>query len=303
MRIGIIGAGAIGCLFGAILAKAGNQVVLVHRSPKVVNAINRNGLRLREPGERTLKLKLTAHLAPADLKSCDLVVVAVKAYDTTEAARMHRRFLTPDSTILTLQNGLDNLEALSRVFGKTRVLAGSTTEGSLSIGPGSVIHTGRGRTWIGDPRGRGSERCSNVVGAFQGAGLHIKESKNITGVVWSKTIVNSAINPVSALTGLSNGLLPKMVGMRETMLEVVKEGVAVSRMEKVRLEPVPQKFLFETLRETAQNRSSMLQDVQRGKRTEVHQLNGAIVERGAKFGIPTPVNKVLTFLVSGLEAP
>ena len=122
------------------------------------------------------------------------------------------------------------------------------------------------------------------------------------GVVWSKTIVNSAINPVSALTGLPNGMLPKLPRVKEVMMEVVREGVAVSRREKVRLEPAPQRLLFEVLKATAQNRSSMLQDVERRKSTEIQELNGAIVDRGAKHGIPTPINRVLTFLVSGLEA-
>ncbi len=298
----IIGAGAMGCLFCARLKTTGNDVLLVERDARTVSEIGRNGVRLRQLDGRVARVRVPVEMAPGNLQEFELVLITVKAYSTSEAARQHRRRVGREATILTLQNGLGNVEALARWFGGGRVVAGSTTEASLLLGPGVVAHTGRGRIVIGEMDGRRSDRCLDILNVFREAGFESGVTGNVEGVVWSKAIVNSAINPVSALTGLRNGWLDAVDGVRRVMLGVVDEGVRVSGAEGVRLEPGNTvRLLHRILRASAGNRSSMLQDVLNGRRTEIRELNGVIVERGRRNGIATPCNRFLTSLVVGLE--
>ncbi len=301
MRIGVIGAGAIGCLFGAMLSRGGNEVVMVHRDPGVVSAIRRRGVEIHYGKGKVVRARTRAELAPASLVDCELVLMTVKAYDTSRAASLHRNQVRRGAQVISLQNGLGNVETLARIFRRQSILAGLTTEASLAFGPGKVVHTGRGETRLGRPDGKVTRESMRIVQEFRRAGFRCVASKNIRGAIWSKAIVNAAINPVSAITRLLNGELVKLPALRETMFNVIREGISVSRAENAIPVPEPEVFLFKILRDTAPNRSSMLQDVLRGKRTEILQLNGAINELGVKHRIPTPTNKVLTSLVLGLE--
>jgi 2-dehydropantoate 2-reductase len=302
LRIGIIGAGAIGCLFAARLKRAGNEVLLVHNDRKVVSQIRKNGIRVREQDGKTLRVAIPIVKGPANLRGVDLVLFTVKAYSTEEAAFQHRNKVRPGSTFLTLQNGLGNLETLGRFFGKGRVVAGSTTEASLLLRPGFVVHAGKGKTVIGEENGPLWGRASDVLRTLIVAGFNASLTRNVRGVIWSKAIINSAINPVSALTRLRNGELADAEGIRELMLDVIHEGLQVSRATRVNLEPKDVvRLLFRILHATALNQSSMLQDVERRRKTEIRQLNGAIVKYGQTMGVSTPNNALLTYLVLGLE--
>ncbi len=292
----------MGCLFAGWLERAGNDVLIVDHDAETVSGIRRQGLRVRGLDGKVARVRVNVNKGPADLREYELVLFAVKAYSTNEAAHQHSKRVRPGSTVLTLQNGLRNVEVLSRWFGVGRVVAGSTTEGSLLLGPGLVGYSGRGNTVVGELDGARSGRCLEIVGLFREAGFQAKLTDNVTGVIWAKAILNSAINPVSALTRVRNGRLGLEKGLRRLMLGVIREGVMVSKAEGVRLEPRdPSRLLFRVLRATGDNRSSMLQDVLRGRRTEVRELNGVIVERGRKHGIPTPYNELLTSLVLELE--
>ncbi len=298
----IVGAGAMGCLFGARLKEAGNDVLLMDHHAKTVSEIRRRGLLVRGLTGKVARVRVRISMSPVDLREFDLVLFAVKAYSTAEAARQYGGRVGSRATVLTVQNGLGNVETLTRWFGARRVVAGSTTEASLLLGPGSVLHSGRGRTLVGEVDGVSSVRCLEIVKLFREAGFDARVTGNVKGVVWGKAIVNSAINPLSALTGALNGRLALREGLRRPMLKVLAEGVRVSRAEGVRLEPRdPSGLLFRVLRATAGNRSSMLQDVLNGRRTEIRELNGAIVERGRRLGIPTPYNEFLMNLVLELE--
>ena len=301
MRIGIVGAGAIGCLFGALLSSAGNDVTLVGRNPRVVSVIRQKGVRVRE-GTKSLTASVTAERSPADLSQVELVILAVKSYDTEEAAKIHRNRIGSGAPVLTVQNGLDNVEVLRKFLRRELVLGGATTEASLSVGPGKVIRTGRGRTWIGEPDNSLHQQCAAIAREFRKSGIRTGVTRNIRGVMWSKAIVNAAINPLSALTGMRNGLLAEFPEIREAMLGVVREGTAVSRAEHIVLDPPdPGQLLFSVLRATAMNKSSMLQDVERERKTEIRQLNGALVKHGLKHKVSTPLNQLLTALVITLE--
>jgi len=234
------------------------------------------------------------------LPGTEVLIIAVKAYDTKAVAASYRRIVPLETTVLSLQNGLGNIETLQSAL-KNELLAGSTTEGAFSLGPGSVLHTGRGLTVIGDPRGTKSDTCSRIKIAFEEAGFRTKISSNIAGVLWTKAIVNAAINPLSGLTRLPNGALAKSAEIREIGFRVIDEGISVSRAERVRLAGDPRKLWRRILFSTRANKSSMLQDIERRKMTEIRQLNGAILSRGKRRGVETPTNEILTKLVLGIE--
>ena len=297
----IVGAGAIGCLFGARLKVAGNDVLLIDHNRRRIHEIERKGVKLREL-DRTIQVRVPIGRAQHSLRRFQLVFFAVKAFNTMDAARQYAGRVTSEATILTLQNGLGNTDVLVRWFGRSRVVAGSTTEASLLVGDGSIAHTGAGQTVVGELDGRESSRCVSIVRVFRRAGFESKMTRNVGGVIWSKAIVNSAINPVSALTHRRNGELFRIRGLRELMFEIIDEGIRVSRAEGIRLEPRNLKPLLQRiLKATGGNKSSMLQDVLRGSKTEIRELNGAIAGRGEHRRIPTPYNKFLTDLVLGLE--
>ena len=300
MRFGIVGAGAIGCLFGAKLRLAGDDVTLIHRDLSVVRAIQKNGVNLQELDGTLTKVRIHVRRGPAKLLGAEVVIIAVKAYDTKLVAASYREIVPPETTLLSLQNGLGNVESIQSTF-KNEVLAASTTEGSFSLGPGYVKHTGRGLTLIGDTREANSDTCSRIKTAFDRADLKAKTSSNIRGVLWTKAIVNAAINPLSSLTRLPNGALAENAGVREIARGAVDEGITVSHAARIRLVGDPRKLWRRILLSTRANKSSMLQDIERGKMTEIRQLNGAILYYGRKTRVKTPVNEILTRLVLGLE--
>jgi 2-dehydropantoate 2-reductase len=265
-----------------------------------VRAIQKNGVRLREVDRTFKRVRLPIRKGPARLHGVEVLIVAVKAYDTGAVARSYRRIVPLGTTVLSLQNGLGNVETLQSML-KNHVLAGSTTEGAFSLGPGYVVHTGSGVTVVGDPRGADSDTCARIKIAFDDAGFQTKTSSNIRGVLWTKAIVNAAINPISSLTRLPNGALAKNAAIREIALRAMDEGISVSYAARIRLVGNPKKLWRTILLSTKPNKSSMLQDIERGKMTEIRQLNGAILSQGKRTGVNTPVNGILTKLVLGLE--
>ncbi len=246
---------------------------------------------------------MRASLAPADLTAVDAVFFTVKAYDTRRAAEMHKGRIGSDTAVLTLQNGLGNVETLSEVFRSNPICAGSTTEAALALSPGLVVHTGMGQTQVGAFGGRARSICMKLVQELDRAGISANYSNNISTVLWEKAVLNSAINPVSAITGLQNGELLKVLPLRELMRRIIFEGALIGRTEGVRLEPSRLwTKAIRILKATAENRSSMLQDIIRKRRTEILQLNGALANYGGRHSMQTPYNLALTSLVSGLES-
>jgi 2-dehydropantoate 2-reductase len=279
---------------------AGHGVTLIHRDSAIVRAIQRNGVRLREVDKTFKRVRVPVRKGPARLPGVEVLIVAVKAYDTGAVATSYRGIVPLDTTILSLQNGLGNVETLQSAL-KNHILAGSTTEGAFSLGPGYVVHTGRGVTVVGDPREADSDACARIKIAFDDAGFQTKINPNIRGVLWTKAIVNAAINPLSSLTRLPNGALAKNAAIREIALRAMDEGISVSYAARIRLVGNPKKLWRRILLSTKPNKSSMLQDIERGKMTEIRQLNGAILSHGKRTGVKTPVNGILTKLVLGLE--
>lgn len=296
-----MGAGAIGSFFGGLLAEGENDVVLIARESHV-KAIRQNGLAIEgASGKRVVKVKAVA--TPAHLKEdFDLVLLTVKAYDTRQAVTEVKTLMGNDSVLLCLQNGLGVEQIASTIIGRNRVVRGVTINGVLLKEPGLVVHTGEGQTIIGELHRKITHRTQRIAGMFSKAGLPTRVTNNIDGTVWTKILINAGINPFGALTGMKNGELLMIPGLRNLMIETVKEGSNVAKKIDVKLEHEPVSLMINTAEMTAKNKNSMLQDIEKGKRTEIDFINGAILNLGKRNDIKTPLNKVLTHLVRGLEA-
>jgi len=308
MKIGIVGAGAMGGLFGGMLTRAGHDVWLIDNHKERVEKINREGLvieasealEVREPKEETIRIKITTE--PREVGSCDLVILFVKAYDTEEATRNSLPLSGSKAIWLTLQNGLGNIEKMSKIVGEAAVICGITYQGATVLEMGRIRHAGYGKTVIGEIGGKRSERIEYVSGILNQSGIDTEISENIEGVLWGKLLINAAINPLTAITRVRNGQLLDSPLLRDTMKLIVEEAMQVPLKKGIEL---PYPGVFETVEESCyasrDNISSMLQDILRKRRTEIDFINGAIVSEGEKIGIPTPLNRTVWNLVKFLE--
>ena len=301
MRIAVVGPGAIGGLFGSRLHRAGQSVLLIYHNKRVAASIERKGVTLRELSGKVIRTHLEAKSSLSRHDSPELVLVTVKAYDTQEVASLLKKSIAPKVPVLTLQNGLGNVESLQSQLGSHSIIAGATSEGALTTRPGEVVHTGHGMTWIGEINGRVSDRCLIIETALRRAGFSTTISNNIQGVLWAKAIVNSAINPITALTHVRNGGVQSIPELREVASKIVGEGIAVAHANGILLEPSPKSLLAKVLASTPTNKSSMLQDIEARRKTEIRQLNHMISLRGSAVRVSTPFNDLLTTLVIGLE--
>ncbi|MEW6274616.1 MAG: 2-dehydropantoate 2-reductase [Bacillota bacterium] len=301
MKIAVLGAGAMGSLYGALLTGAGEEVWLVDVWAEHVAVINREGLSLLF-GEEERVFGVPATTDPAAAGPADLVLVFVKAYATEEAMRGALPLIGEKTAVITLQNGVGNVEQLRAVVGGERVLAGSSTFGANVLGPGRVRVAGLGETALGELNGERTPRLERIAAVFSRAGLRPVLTDNIQGVLWTKLLVNVGINPLTALCRVNNGRLLEVPELTLLLERAVEEALAVARKKGIR--PVvddPLAYVKEVARATGANISSMRQDVERGRRTEIDVISGAVVREGAALGVPTPVNEVLTFLVKALE--
>lgn len=299
MRIMIMGAGALGSVIGGILARD-HDVFLVGREAHVAHIL-RKGLRIRGVTEDHVMIR--ASTSPADAPSPDLVIVTVKAFDTRQAALDLKPYISDKTPVISLQNGIGNEEILADVLGPGGIIGGTTCLAADLISPGVVRHAGGGDTVIGALSFSGMhDRVDDIAESLRSGGLDVRVSDNIMGEIWSKTISNAAINPLTALFRIENGDLLSHVGMMDVMGEIVDEAVAVAVAKGVKLPCAdPLERVKRVIDLTRKNRSSMLQDVERGRKTEIDYINGAICRIGAEVGVPTPVNMVLTELIHFIE--
>jgi 2-dehydropantoate 2-reductase len=309
MRIAVVGAGAMGSLFGGLLAESGEDVTLVNRGSAHVDAVNAAGLTVvdetagkGEPADRTVEVPATTEAAAVG--EVDLLVLFVKSYATAAAMAAAEPLIGPDTLALTLQNGLGNAETVAETVPESNVLAGATTHGAVREAPGRVRHTGTGDTAFGryfggerNDGGESEERLAAVARAFTAAGIDAEVAADARTLVWEKVLVNVGINAPTALARVENGALAESVAGRDVMGRAVREAerVARERGHDVREDAV--EYTQSVAERTAPNRSSMLQDVEAGRRSEVAALYGEVVARGADVGVRTPVCRTLRDLV------
>ena len=302
MELLIIGAGAMGGLFGALLAPHA-AVSLLTTNQEHAAVMGGHGLTLVDLDGATRRVPVRVLTDPQDYgRRADLVLVCTKTRATAQAAATARDLLAADGLALTLQNGLGNLEQLVAAVGAQRAAAGVTSQAATLLAPGRVRHAGSGPTVLGIPPGR-EEAITAVAGLFTRAGRETRLSDDVDSLLWSKLIVNVGINALTALLRVPNGVLAQTPECDLLMARAVAEAVAVARALSIGLDGERQ---LERVREvclrTADNRASMLQDILRGRPTEIDAINGAVVARGRAAGVDTPVNLLLTQLVQALEA-
>ena len=293
MQVAVIGAGAVGCYYGGLLLRAGHDVTFIGR-PAHVDAINAHGLLLDTQFFRGY-LPAKAATDAACLASPDLVLFCVKSADTEEAGRSLAGCLRPETSVLSLQNGVDNPQRLRGVTGHP-VIPAVVYVGSEMAGPGHVRHHGGGDIAIG--AAPASVALAQTLGA---AGIRTTIADDIEVTQWSKLVTNCAFNALSAVAGIPYGPMLEVEGTRDVVASAVQEAVMVARASGVSL---PDGILEQILKIPAampNQMSSTAQDVARGKPSEIDFLNGYVVRKGAELGVLTPTNQALQVMVKLAE--
>ena len=293
MRIAVMGAGAVGCYYGGMLARAGHSVVLVGRAQHV-EAIRRDGL-LLDTQSFQARVPMEASTEVDAVRDARLVLFCVKSTDTESAAAAMRAHLAPDALVLTLQNGVDNATRLQAALAQ-EVAATVVYVATEMAGPGHVKHHGRGELVVAP-----STKSAEVAELLIAAGVPTQISDNVTGALWAKLILNCAYNALSAITQLPYGRLSQGEGVQAVMGDLVRECLAVAAAGGVTV-PGDTWAAVQRIAETMPSKfSSTAQDLARGKRSEIDHLNGYVLRQGEALGIATPVNRVLHTLVKLLE--
>ena len=302
MKIVIIGAGAMGCLFAAFLAKSKEDVWLLDKDEENAAKLNESGISL-EGLSGSWQVKIKAASAIADIGKADLILICVKSFNTKSAAEEIMPLLGRDTKILTLQNGMGNIEIISEIAGEERVIGGVTNEGATLIALGKIRHAGRGETLIGSSSGKTPVEMRAIREIFNKAGFETKMTRDIKSLIWSKLIINVGINALSAITRLPNGKLTEYEGTKRILRDAVTEAARIAKRKRIKLifdDPLAK--VEAVCESTSGNLSSMLQDVLRKKRTEVDFINGVIVRLGQELGIEVPTNKFLLDLINTIES-
>ena len=302
MRIAVIGAGAMGGMFGARFAQAGADVVLIDTDAEHVRAIATDGLAVEEDGRQHWH-RLPAFTEAKGLDPVDVALVMVDCNATRAAAETAAGLLRPEGVAVTLQNGIGKVETLVEVLGAARVMGGPTRNSAARTGPGRVSHTYLGKTVIGELDGRITERLMAFADLLGRAELPVETTDNVQGQIWEKFILNAAINPVSAITGLRPGEIAERPSAVALVNRILDEVLAVVAAEGIALpDPDPRNSILTHI-VGRKNKPSMLQHIEQGRRTEIDALNGALLGYAARHGIQCPVNETIVQLVKAIEGP
>jgi 2-dehydropantoate 2-reductase len=297
VRVAVLGAGAVGCYYGGMLARAGHPTTLIGR-PVHVDAIRRHGLRF-EALKFDERLQVDASIEPSAVRGAKLVLVCVKSTDSDSAAAQIAPHLDPDAVVVNLQNGVDNTERIQAKL-KQPVIPAVVYVATEMAGPGHLKHHGRGDLVIG-ALDRPIPSLAQVKQWFENAGVPVVISNNVAGELWAKLVVNCAYNAISAISQLPYGEMIKGPGVRETMRAVVEETLAVAKASGVTLPPDQLAKTYRIAEAMPTQYSSTAQDIARGKKTEIDHLNGFVVRRGDALGVSTPTNRALYALVKLIE--
>jgi 2-dehydropantoate 2-reductase len=300
IRVAVLGAGAVGCFFGGMLARAGHEVTLIGRTVHV-DAFKAQGLHF-EGLEFDEHVAVKASTDAGAVRGCRLILFCVKSTDTEDAAAQMAPFLDAESLVVNLQNGVDNTERI-RTRVAQHVIPAVVYVATEMAGPGHLKHHGRGDLVIGELGGKVPAGALELVKQwFEAAGVPVAISDNVAGELWAKLVVNCAYNAVSAITQLPYGRMIAGAGVRELMRDVVEETLAIAKASGVAMAPDMLARTYRLADAMPTQFSSTAQDLARNKPTEIDHLNGFVVRRGAALGVPTPANRALYALVRLLEA-
>lgn len=300
MRVCIIGCGAVGSLFAAHLARAGEVEVWAYDVWKEhIETIRRQGLRISGAADFTARFNATSEAK--DLPNCDYGIVATKAIHTRTAIAQTAHIFDENSAVCSVQNGMGNEEIIAEHV--RCVIRGTTFPAGHAIAPGHIGFDLRGDTWIGpfEPAQTPMKKVEELAGLLTRSGMNTIALPDARGAQWTKVIFNAATNPVGALTSLHHGAATRFLPTGSLFDDLIAEGEAVAKKLGIELHGDPRTLVQKGANAPGKHRASMLQDVLAKRHTEVDFMNGAIVQWGEKVGIPTPLNKTLWELIKGLE--
>lgn len=294
MKIAVMGAGAVGCYYGGLLARAGHEVTLIGRAMHV-EAIHRHGLRVQTATE-TWQIPLSASESPDAAMAADLVLCCVKSDDTEAAGEALLPYLKPGAVVMSLQNGVDNAERLEGVLGRP-VIATVVYVATHMSGPGQVMHHGGGELVLA-----AAPAAEEICGVLRAAQIPASVSSEVVGALWAKLVINCAYNGLSAITQLPYGELTHGEGVAVVMRTLVNECLAVARRRNIVVPGNMWESVVTISEAMAGQYSSTAQDLVRGKPSEIDHLNGYIVRCADDLEIPVPVNRTIHTLVKLLES-
>ena len=304
MKVVVVGSGALGGYFGFTFASQGQDVVLVDVDTAKVKEIGEKGLTVTTAeGTRTLQIPITSKTAEAG--PADLVFFSVKSYVSLEVARTLPPLMGEETLVMSVQNGIGNVEQIASVVGDDRVIGGITAHSFEMLSPCHIRYAGGlGIAHIGKIDGNNTPLVFEAAELLKQGGIDTEVHDNIHDYIWYKLLLNTPINAVAAITGLKNGELAESEEGRILMGMVAAEAFAVARASgaNILLQDDPVDTCVTALRSAAENKASMLQDVSNQRRTEIEAINGAIVDRADKLGVPAPANRVLTGLVKIIQS-
>lgn len=303
MKICVIGAGSLGSTIGGTLAEAGQDVYLIDQWKMHVDAINENGL-IMQDNDVDRHVKVKARTSCEGIGTADLVIVLVKSFATKAAIESATSIIGEETVVLSLQNGLGNEETIAEVVGEDRIIGGKTYVGGVLLGPGHVNARTKGKyTYIGEMNGKLSDRISKIAEMMTSCGLLTKVTDNIKGMIWDKLLINVATGPIAAITRLPYGDLYQISEVENTACAAVEEGISVAKANGAVLSTENPREIWLKAAEGLpyEFKTSMLQSLEKGQKTEIDFINGAVVRWGARSNIPTPVNNALVASIKGIE--
>lgn len=308
MKIVIVGSGAIGRLFGASLAKAGNSVAVIDSNPIVVSAIGKKGigvLKISSKGlERVERIRVDSYTDPSQIQDCDLILLTVKSFATRQAAESVSHLVTPDSPIVFIQTGLGNQAILREMFPVKAIIAGLTFMSGTALGNSRVRQGRYGLTFlgelgeVGELTGAVTPRLKNICQVFIQSEIDTKWSHKIIGRLWAKVITYATLNTLSSIFKVPNGALLEEPESVRLIKQLLAEGETVARARGV--EPIMDdlyELFIQVVQESSGNLSSMLQDILNDRPTEIDAQSGAIAEYAKKFGIEVPRHQMMTSII------
>jgi 2-dehydropantoate 2-reductase len=302
MRVAVVGAGAMGSIFGARFQQGGLETVLVDVAEPLVDTINANGVTVVR-GDEELVERVPATTDPASAGPQDLVVFFVKCYHTASAAQLATPLVGPDTVVASLQNGWGNGDVLAESFEPAQVTVGVTYNSGTVLEPGRVAHPGVGPTYVGSFAGGDAAGARRLAAALEAGGLEAHVSEPIRPEIWKKLILNAATLPTAALTGMNAGALTAHGEMHALVDGTAREAVAVARALGYDIDPEERvEYIHGLLTRAGPTKASMLQDFEAGRRTEVDVINGAVVGAGDEHGVDVPLNRAFVALVRGWES-
>jgi 2-dehydropantoate 2-reductase len=300
MHFAVVGAGNMGCVYGGNLARIGQEVSMIDIWEEHIDAIRRDGLRISGlRGDYTVRVG--AATSPAGIPKADVVLICVNSYSTKEAGLTASAILKDQGYVLTLQNGVGNVETLTGILGAGRLLAGLSFQSGDLESPGKVAHTNNGETFLGELDRARTERLETIRALFDQAGLNPVLVDDVVTTIWAKFVHNCGINALCAITGLRPGEIHEVPSFDEFQTGIIEETVALVRAKGIVL---PDADPVSTIKEYCAHkfhRPSMMQHLDRGQLTEIDSLNGYVARESAHVGMAAPCNDALTRIMHGRQ--